>query len=170
MSQGGVNSVGVLFGGQLRLINPDQFLPFPGFFAETIVSDPIEPGRKLRFTAEAANVFESLEKRFLREIVGQRGIAPGKLPEQTSHGRLMPPHQLREGVVIIIEKKSGDEVCIGQRHARRLGHPRNVVGTRFVAFQSPDKEVTAANQKRDDSQCPGAAFPFVYGAEEYHHA
>jgi hypothetical protein len=32
----------------------------------------------------------------------------------------MPPNQFTESVVVVIDKNSRDEVCIGQLHGRRL--------------------------------------------------
>jgi hypothetical protein len=102
-----------MLGLQLSFINANELFSFAGFFAETVVGDPVEPGRKARFSAKAAEVFVSAQKRLLREIVRERNIGANELAEQTSHARLMISHQLRKGVVIIIEKNAGDEVCIG---------------------------------------------------------
>src|ERR1700694_5746892 len=118
-----------MLGLQLSFINANELFSFAGFFAETVVSDPVEPGRKARFPAKAAEVFISSQKGLLREIVRERDIGPDELAEQTSHARLMVPHQLRKGVVIIIEKNPGDEVCIGERHSRSLWQRRNFVST-----------------------------------------
>ena len=49
----------------------------------------------------------------LSQIVRERDISSDELAEQTAHARLMISHQFREGMVIIIEKNAGDEVCIG---------------------------------------------------------
>jgi hypothetical protein len=62
LSQGGVNGARVLLGFELRLINPDELFPLPRFFAEAVVGDAVEPGRKLRFAREAPDVFEGFEK------------------------------------------------------------------------------------------------------------
>src|SRR6476659_640941 len=72
MSESGIDGLGIMFGLQLSFIDANQFLPFPRFFPETIVGDPVKPGRKTRFPAEAAKVLVSPEKRFLREIVRER--------------------------------------------------------------------------------------------------
>src|ERR1700694_565155 len=143
---------------QSRFVDAHEFLSFAGFFAETVVSDPVEPGRKARFPAKAAEVFISSQKGLLREIVRERDIGPDELAEQTSHARLMVPHQLRKGVVIIIEKNPGDEGCIGEAHSRSLWQPRNFVSP---ALQLPDEQITEANQERDHAQAPRAAFPVV---------
>ena len=113
MSQGGVNRLRILFGLELRFINPDQFLPFACFFAEAVVGDAIKPGGKFRFPAKAANIFKGFEKRFLTEVIGRRGVAASELPKQTAHGRLMAPNEFREGMLVVLEKDSGDEICIG---------------------------------------------------------
>jgi hypothetical protein len=114
LSQGGVNGARVLLGFENCLIDPDELFPAPRFLAEAIVGDAVKPGRKLRFTAEAPDVFEGFEEGFLAEVIGERGITARELTEQTADRRLMPAHELRERVVVIIEKDSGDEVCIRQ--------------------------------------------------------
>ena len=103
----------IVFGFQLSFIDANQFLSFPRFFPVTIVGDPIEPGRKTRFAAEAAEIFVSAQESFLGQIVRERNIGADKLTEQTSDARLMVADQLGERVVIILEKNAGDEVCIG---------------------------------------------------------
>lgn len=113
VAQSRVGRLGIMLGLQLSFINANELFSFAGLFAETIISDAVEPGRKARFPAKAAEVFIGAQKRLLREIVGERNIGADELAEQTSHARLMISHQLREGVVIIIEKNAGDEVCIG---------------------------------------------------------
>ena len=113
LAQSGIGCLRIMLGFQLSFINANELFSFSGFLAETIVSDPVEPGGKTRFPAKAAEVFVSAQKCLLREIVRERNIGADELAEQTSHARLMISHQLRKGVVIIIEKNAGDEVCIG---------------------------------------------------------
>lgn len=113
MSESGIDRLRIVFGFQLSFIDANQFLSFPRFFPETVVSDPVKPGRKTRLAAEAAQVFVGLEKRFLGEIVREGDIRPHQLPEQTSHTRLVIPDQLRKGVVVVINKNARNEVCIG---------------------------------------------------------
>ena len=113
VAQSRVGGLRVMLGLQLSFINANELFSFAGFFTETIVSDPVKPGRKPRLTAKAAEVFVCAQKRFLRQIVGERDIGADELAEQTSDARLMISHQLREGMVVIIEKNAGDEVCIG---------------------------------------------------------
>jgi hypothetical protein len=113
MAQSGVGRLRIMLGLQLSFINANELFSFAGFLPETVVSDPVEPGRKARFPAKAAKVFVGAQEGFLREIVRERDIGADELAEQTAHARLMISHQLREGVVIIIEKNAGDEVCIG---------------------------------------------------------
>jgi hypothetical protein len=114
LSQGGVNGVRVLLGFELRLVDADQLLPPTGVFAEAIVGNAVKPGRKLRFTAKAPDVLERLEESFLGEIIGEGGIGAGELTEHTSDRGLMPPDKLGERMVVVIEKNSRNEVCIGQ--------------------------------------------------------
>jgi hypothetical protein len=113
MSQSGIDGLRIVFGFQLSFIDANQFLSFPRFFPETIVGNPVKPGGKTRFAAEAAQVFVGLEKRLLGEVVGQGDVRPDQLAEQTSHTRLMIPDQLRKGVVVVINKNARNEVCIG---------------------------------------------------------
>ena len=103
MSESGINGLWIVFRLQLSFINADELLAFARLFSKTIVSDSIKPGRKFRFAAKAANVFVSAQKSFLREIVCERNIGANELAEQTAHGRLMIPHQLGKGMVVIIE-------------------------------------------------------------------
>jgi hypothetical protein len=113
MSESGIDRLRIVFGLQLSFIDANQLLSFAGLFAETIIGDPIKPGRKPGLAAKAAEVFVSAQKGFLREIVRERNISADQLAEQTSHARLMIPHQLREGMVVVIDKNTSDEVCIG---------------------------------------------------------
>jgi hypothetical protein len=108
-----VGRLWIMLGLQLSFINANELFSFAGFFAETIVSDPVEPGRKARFPAKAAEVFIGAQKGLLREIVRERNIGADELAEQASHARLMISHQLRKSVVVIIEKNAGNEVGIG---------------------------------------------------------
>jgi len=113
LAQSGIGRLWIMLGFQLSFINANELFSFAGFLAETIVGDAVEPGGKTRFPAKAAEVFVRAQKRLLREIVRQRNIATDKLAKQTSDAGLMISHQLRKGVVIIIKKNAGDEVCIG---------------------------------------------------------
>ena len=73
----------------------------------------VKPGRKTGLAAKAPEIFVSAQKGFLREIVRERNIGADQLAEQTSHARLMISHQLGEGMVVVIDKNTSDEVCIG---------------------------------------------------------
>ena len=112
VAQSGIGGLRIMLGLQLSFINANELFSFAGFFAETIVSDPVEPGREARFPPKTAEVLVSAQKRFLREIVRQRNIGPDELAEKTSHARLVIPHQFRKGMVVVIEKNASDEVCI----------------------------------------------------------
>jgi len=113
MPESGIDRLRIVFRLQLSFIDANQFFSFAGLFAETIIGDPIKPGRKTGLSAKAAEVFVSAQKGFLREIVRERNIRANQLAEQTSHARLMIPHQLCEGMVVVIDKNTSDEVCIG---------------------------------------------------------
>jgi hypothetical protein len=112
MSESGIDGLRIVFGLELSFIDANEFLSFPRFFAETIVGDPVKPGGKSRFAAEAAQVLVSLEKRFLGEVVRERDVRPDQIPEQTSHTRLMIPDQLGKGVMVVINENARNEVCI----------------------------------------------------------
>jgi hypothetical protein len=167
MSESGIDGLGIVFGLKLSFIDANEFLSFPRFFPETIVGDPIKPGRKTRFAADAAKVFVRPKKRFLREIVRERDVAPDQIAEQTSHTRLVIPDQLRKGVVVVINKNARNEVCISQGHAPTLGQRRRFVWF-FRAFKFPNQQITHADQERDNADRPGAAFPVIDRAEEDH--
>jgi hypothetical protein len=113
MSESGIDGLRIVFGLELSFIDANEFLSFPRFFAKTVVGNPVKPGRKTRLAAEAAQVFVSLEKGFLRQVVRERDIRSNQVAEQTSHARLMIPDQLRKGVVVVINKNARNEVCIG---------------------------------------------------------
>jgi hypothetical protein len=113
MTESWVDGLGILFRLQLSFVDANQLLSFAGFLSETIVGDPVKPGRKTRFSAKAAEVFVGPQKGFLREIVRERDIGADELAEQTPDARLVVAHQLGERVVIILKKNASDEVCIG---------------------------------------------------------
>lgn len=113
MAESGIDGLRVVFRLQLSFIDANELLSFAGFLAETIVGDPIKPGRESRLAAKAPEVFVSAQKGLLREIVRERNVRADQLAEQTSHARLMISHQLRESMVVVIDKNTSDEVCIG---------------------------------------------------------
>jgi len=113
MAKSGIDGLRIVFGLQLSFIDANEFLSFPRFLTETVVGDAVKPGRKPGFSAKAAQVLVGLEKGLLRQIIGKGNIAPDQVTQQTSHTRLMIPDQLREGVVVVINNNSCNEVCIG---------------------------------------------------------
>ena len=113
MSESGINGLWIVFRLQLSFIDANELLSFAGLLAETIVGDPIKPGRKAGFAAEAAKIFVGAQKGFLRQIVCKRDIGANQRTKQTSHARLMISHQLGKGMVVVIDKNASDEVCIG---------------------------------------------------------
>ena len=165
VAERGVCGLRIMRSLQLSFINANKLFSFAGLFPETVVSDAVEPGRKTRLPAKTAEVLICAQKRLLGEIVRERDIGADELAEQTTHARLMIPHQLRKCVVVVSEKNASDEVCIGKRHFRSLGQRRSFV---FTAFHLPDEQIAEANEEGDDTQAPGAAFPIVHRAEEDH--
>jgi hypothetical protein len=113
MAESGIDGLRIVFSLQLSFVDANQLFPFSRFFPETIVGDPVKPRRKTRFTAEAAQVFVSPQKRLLSEVVGQGNIRSDQVAEQTSDARLMIPDQFRKSVVVVINKNARNEVCIG---------------------------------------------------------
>ena len=113
LAQSGIGCLRIMLSLQSSFIDANELFSFAGFLAETIVGDPIQPGRKTRFPAKAAEVFIGPQKGLLREIVRERNIGANQLPEQTPNARLMIPDQLPKGVVVILKKNASDEICIG---------------------------------------------------------
>src|SRR2546426_2682149 len=111
MAESGIDGLRIMFRRQLSFINANEFLSFARFLAETIIGDPIKPGREAGFAPETAQVFVGAQKCFLREIVREREIGADELAEQTAHARLMIPDQFREGVMVVVKKNAGNEVC-----------------------------------------------------------
>jgi hypothetical protein len=105
---------------ELLFVDSHKFLSAARIFSKTIVGDPVKPCGKARFTAKAANVFIRPQKCLLGEIVRESDICSSKLTQQTAHCGLMPPNQLAESVLVVIDKNSRDEVRISQLHGRRL--------------------------------------------------
>lgn len=58
----------------------------------------------------------SLDKRFLREVIGKCIIALGQSPEKYANGRLVAAHQLAEGMTVIIRQNPGNQIVVAQRH------------------------------------------------------
>ena len=113
MAESGIDGVRVMFRLQLSFVDANQFLSFPRFLPETVVSDAVKPGRKTRFAAEAPKVFVGAQKSFLGQIVREGDVGSDQIAEQTSDSRLVIPDQLRKSVVVVINKDSCNEVCIG---------------------------------------------------------
>src|SRR5258708_3900923 len=152
-------------GLKVFFINSDKFLTATRVFSKRIVGNSIEPCGKTRFATKAADVFVIPEKCLLGEMVRKREIRSGKLAKQTSHARLMPSDQLAESVLIIVNKNSRDEVCIGQLHGRRLRCRRRIV---LPSFQLPHEQIPRANKKWNKANTPRAALPIIYGGQENH--
>jgi hypothetical protein len=112
MAKSGIDGLRIVFGLELSFIDANQFLSFPRFFPKTVVGDPIKPGRKTRFAAEAPEIFVGAQKSFLGQIVREGDISSDQIAKQTSDGRLVIPDQLRKSVVVVINKDSCNEVCI----------------------------------------------------------
>src|SRR6266487_3006264 len=102
-----MNSLRVLLGLPSFFIDTDKLLAASRVFSKAIISDPIEPGREARFSAETADVSVGANKSFLSKIVGESDVRPCKLTQQASHTRLMPADELAKSVLVVINKDSG---------------------------------------------------------------
>jgi hypothetical protein len=112
MAESGIDGLGIVFRFQLSFIDANQLLSFPRFLPETVVGNPIKPGRKTRFAAEAPEILVGAQKRFLGQIVRERNVGTNELTEQTPHTRLMIPDQFGKGMVVVIDQDACNEVCI----------------------------------------------------------
>ncbi len=101
---------------QLSFVNSDQFFALARVLTKEVVGNAKEPGRELRFASEAPDVFVGADERFLRQVVGQFDVAPGKLAQETAYGRLMPADQLAKSVLVSMNKDAREQVRIGQLH------------------------------------------------------
>jgi hypothetical protein len=61
---------------------------------------------------------------------------------------LMPPNQLTESVLVIINKNSRDQDCISQLHGRRLRYTRRIV---LLRIELPYKQIAGADQERNQT-------------------
>ena len=55
----------------------------------------------------------SSQESLLGQVVRESDVRPGKLAQQTSHGRLVPADQFAEGMLVFIDKNASNEVRIG---------------------------------------------------------
>ncbi len=88
--------------------------------APVIVRDAQQPGRERSGAPETGERAVSLNESFLREIVGQRSVAPGEVPEELADGGLMTPDEFAEGGAIVGGQRSRDQLEVG-RHERGAG-------------------------------------------------
>jgi hypothetical protein len=101
----------------------------------------------------------------LRQIIRESDVRSSKLTQQTAHGGLMPPNQLTESVLVVIDKNSCDQVCISQLHGRRLRYRRRIV---LLRIQLPYKQIASPDQERNKSQGPGTTLPIIRGGKKHH--
>jgi hypothetical protein len=120
VSQTRIGCLRIVLRLELFFVDSHQFLPTARIFSKTIVRDPVKPRGKARFTAKTADVFVHPQEGLLCQIVCERNVRSGKLTQQAAHSGLMPPNQLTECVLVVIDKNSRDKVRISQLHARRL--------------------------------------------------
>ena len=133
---------------ELFFVDSHKFLPAAHIFSKTIVGDPIKPRGKTRFTAKVANVLVGAQEALLGQIICKSDVSSSKLTKQTAHGGLMPPNELTECVLVVIDKNSGDQVCISQLHNRRLRYRRRIV---LFCIQLPYKQIANSNQEWNEA-------------------
>src|SRR5712675_1912608 len=110
MSQPGIDCLWIPLRLQNILIDSDQFLAAARVFTKDIIGNPIEPCREPSFAPKTANMFISLEKGLLGEVVGESRVRSSKLAQQTTHSRLMPTDQLAKSVLVFVDKNSSNKV------------------------------------------------------------
>src|SRR5690348_6045469 len=120
MFQTGMDISRILLRLPLFFVHADQLLATTCVFPETIICDPVKPGRKSGLPAKASNVLVSPEKCFLGKVICQGDVCAGELSQQTAHAGLMPPHEFPEGVLIVVDKNSRNEVRISELHSRDI--------------------------------------------------
>ncbi len=82
LPQSRIHRVGILFGLQDVLIDPDELFFAAGVLTEDVIGNSVKPCRKASLSAKASNVFVSLEESLLRKVVGQCEIRSCKLPQE----------------------------------------------------------------------------------------
>ena len=146
--QGGVDGLRVVLGLELGLIDTNKLLPFPRFFAETVIGDAIQPGGKFRLAAKAPEVFVGAQKSLLSKIIGQGQVASRELAQKAADGGLMIAHKLSERVVIIFEKNPCNEISVIERHSRSL----HLGGSFFLMnVEAPDQQIPKSNDEWDET-------------------
>jgi len=113
VSKSRVNRLRIMFAFELSFIDANQFFSFSRFLAETVVGNPVKPGRETGFPSEAAQVSVRAQKRFLGQVIGQGNVRANQLTKKTANTRLVIPDQLRKGVMVVINKNACNEVGIG---------------------------------------------------------
>ena len=112
MFQGRVGGLWILLSREQFFIDSDQFLPFAGLFAETIIGDAIKPGGKFRFSSKAANVLVSAQKSLLSEVICQGQIVSRELSEQAADRGLVIPDQLGKCMVVIVNQDPRNKIGV----------------------------------------------------------
>ena len=83
--------------------------------APLVVGDAQQPGGEGRAALEAREAAVSLQEGVLGEVVGQRVVAAGEVPQKIAHRRLVAPHEFAERRTVIAER-AGDQIGIGLAH------------------------------------------------------
>lgn len=81
----------------------------PSGIAPMVVRDAEQPCQKTGSCLEPREALPGTDERILREIVGQRGVTLGQMPEEATHGRLMAAYEFPEGRLILIQQRANDQ-------------------------------------------------------------
>src|SRR5437879_3284649 len=148
-------------GNCVRVV-PGKFFSNAAGATEFVERDSKEPSGKAGGPPKRAKFLPGLEKRFLRQIIGQMRITMGHARQEGAHRRLIATHQFAECVVVLVRQNASDQVCVRKGHAllRRLLVPD------FVS----DKPGHYHGQTNKDRDQPKLAEPSVYTEQHYSRA
>lgn len=93
-------------------------LTAPGV-APVVVRDAQQLCGKRGAAVKSREAAPGLHERFLREIVGQRGVAAGEMAQELAHGRVVTLHQQPERSAIVGDERASDQFGIGHGRAVR---------------------------------------------------
>ncbi len=81
--------------------------------APVVTGDTEEPGGKSRVAPERGEAAIRVQKRFLREVVGQRSVTVPEVAKEISHGGLVTRNKLSESGAIVARHDPRDELRVG---------------------------------------------------------
>lgn len=109
-------------GGRLRGLRRVRGLPVrlpapPPCVADLVVRNSEDPGEKARIPAKLAKPPVGPQECLLGQVVGQRGVSPQKVAQETPDGGLVPKHKLPEGSAVVRAENTAYELGIRRIHA-----------------------------------------------------